>query len=116
MDRESPAAGRTNAAATPVEETLARLPAKPGCYLFKDSAGVVLYVGKAESLRSRVRSYFHNPDSLGPIKRRLVSSIASIDYQVVTSDTEALLLEYNLIKQHNPKYNMRLKDDKSFLS
>lgn len=110
------AAGSAGQVPRAVEETLARLPGKPGCYLFKDASGTVLYVGKAESLRNRVRSYFHKPEGLGPIKRRLVASIASIDYQVVTSDTEALLLEYNLIKQHNPKYNMRLKDDKSFLS
>ena len=99
-----------------VEETLATLPAQPGCYLFKDTEGIVLYVGKARSLRDRVRSYFRDFSGLSLKNRHLVPRIASIDYQIVDSENAALLLEYNLIKQHRPKYNIRLMDDKSYLS
>ena len=99
-----------------VEEVLATLPTEPGCYIFKNAAGKVLYVGKARVLRDRVRSYFRSPNGLTPEKRDLVRQIASIDYQLVGSDTEALLLEFNLIKLHRPKYNIRLKDDASYLS
>ena len=99
-----------------VEEVLASLPTEPGCYIFKNAAGKVLYVGKARVLRDRVRSYFRSPNGLTAEKRDLVRQIASIDYQLVGSDTEALLLEFNLIKLHRPKYNIRLKDDASYLS
>src|SRR5579859_7312719 len=99
-----------------IEATLATLPAKPGCYIFRDAEGTVLYVGKAISLRDRVRSYFRAPGELSLKNRSLVPRIASIDYQILPSETAALLVEYNLIKQHNPKYNVVMKDDKSFLS
>lgn len=99
-----------------MEEVLATLPAEPGCYIFKNAAGKVLYVGKARVLRDRVRSYFRSPNGLTPEKRDLVRQIATIDYQLVGSDTEALLLEFNLIKLHRPKYNIRLKDDSGYLS
>ncbi|HWE61905.1 MAG TPA: excinuclease ABC subunit UvrC, partial [Chloroflexota bacterium] len=98
-----------------VEETLAALPAAPGCYIFKDVGGTVLYVGKARSLRDRVRSYFRDPGGLGPKNRKLVEKIAGIDFQIVNSENEALLLEYNLIKQYQPRYNIILRDDKSYL-
>ena len=111
--RPAPAPGRYPDA---VEEVLATLPTEPGCYIFKNAAGKVLYVGKARVLRDRVRSYFRSPNGLTPEKRDLVRQIASIDYQLVGSDTEALLLEFNLIKLHRPKYNIRLKDDASYLS
>jgi excinuclease ABC subunit C len=99
-----------------VEETLAILPTQPGCYLFKDEHGTVLYVGKARSLRDRVRSYFRNPRGLSLKNSHLVPRIASIDFQMVPSENAALLLEFNLIKQHRPKYNILMRDDKSFLS
>src|SRR5260370_39282014 len=99
-----------------IEETLARLPAEPGCYLFKDAAGTVLYVGKARSLRDRVRSYFRNPNGLSLKNRGLVPRIAEIDVQILPSENAALLVEYNLIKQYRPKYNILLRDDKSYLS
>ena len=111
--RPAPAPGRYPDA---VEEVLATLPTEPGCYIFKNAAAKVLYVGKARVLRDRVRSYFRSPNGLTAEKRDLVRQIATIDYQLVGSDTEALLLEFNLIKLHRPKYNIRLKDDASYLS
>jgi excinuclease ABC subunit C len=99
-----------------VEETLARLPAEPGCYLFKDAAGTVLYVGKARSLRDRVRSYFRNPGGLSLKNRGLVPRIAEIDYQILPSENAALLVECNLIKQYRPRYNILLRDDKSYIA
>ena len=99
-----------------VEETLAKLPAQPGCYLFKDEQGTVLYVGKARSLRDRVRSYFRAPHGLSLKNSHLVPRIATIDYQILPSENAALLVEFNLIKQYRPKYNIIMRDDKSFLS
>ncbi len=90
------------------------LPAKPGCYLMKDEAGRVIYVGKAVNLRSRVRSYFHSSAHLQRKTAELVSRIADIEWIVVGSELEALILEMNLIKRHRPKYNVRLKDDKRY--
>src|SRR5574342_730632 len=96
-----------------LRQKLDTLPAKPGCYLFKDGAGKVIYVGKAVSLRNRVRSYFHETvDS--PKTRELVKHIADLDTIIVGSELEALILEMNLIKKHRPKYNVRLKDDKRY--
>lgn len=93
---------------------LATLPAKPGCYLMKNAAGIIIYVGKALSLRNRVRSYFHADASHDVKTRRLVREIADIEWIVVGSELEALILEMNLIKKHRPKYNVRLKDDKRY--
>jgi excinuclease ABC subunit C len=96
-----------------LQQKLDTLPTKPGCYLYKDSAGKVIYVGKAVNLRSRVRSYFH--ESVDSRKtRELVKHIADLDYIIVGSELEALILEMNLIKKHRPKYNIRLKDDKRY--
>lgn len=93
---------------------LATLPAKPGCYIMKDAAGTINYVGKAINLRNRVRSYFHADASHDAKTRRLVRDIADIEWIVVGSELEALILEMNLIKKHRPKYNIRLKDDKRY--
>src|SRR5687767_15801869 len=93
---------------------LATLPAKPGCYLMKNTEGNIIYVGKAISLRSRVRSYFHADSSHDGKTRRLVREIANIEWIVVGSELEALILEMTLIKKHRPKYNIRLKDDKRY--
>lgn len=90
------------------------IPAKPGCYLMKDKAGRVIYVGKAVNLRSRVRSYFHASAAHERRTRELVARIADIEWIVVDSELEALILEMNLIKRHKPKYNVRLKDDKRY--
>ncbi len=96
-----------------VQQKLDTLPIKPGCYLFKDSSGKIIYVGKAVNLRNRVRSYFHETvDS--PKTVRLVAAIADLETIIVGSELEALILEMNLIKKHRPKYNVRLKDDKRY--
>ncbi len=90
------------------------IPAKPGCYLMKDEAGKVIYVGKAVNLRSRVRSYFHESGSDDRKTAELVARVADVEWIVVASELEALILEMNLIKRHRPKYNIRLKDDKRY--
>ena len=90
------------------------LPAKPGCYLMKNSQGTIIYVGKAINLKNRVRSYFHADASHDNKTRRLVREITHIEWIVVGSELEALILEMNLIKRHRPKYNVRLKDDKRY--
>jgi excinuclease ABC subunit C len=95
-------------------EEVDALPTKPGVYLMKDAEGHILYVGKAINLRSRVRSYFHASAAISAKIHRLVSNIATIDFIVTASELEALILESNLIKQHKPKYNVRLKDDKRY--
>ncbi len=97
-----------------VQGILATLPAKPGCYIMKNTAGTIVYVGKAISLKNRVRSYFHAEDGHDAKTRRLVQEIADIEWIVVGSELEALILEMNLIKKHRPKYNVRLKDDKRY--
>jgi excinuclease ABC subunit C len=93
---------------------LATLPAKPGCYIYRNVSGDVIYVGKAISLKNRVRSYFHGDNSHDAKTRRLVREIADIEWILVGSELEALILEMNLIKKHRPKYNVRLKDDKRY--
>ena len=97
-----------------VQGILATLPAKPGCYIMKNDGGTIIYVGKAISLKNRVRSYFHADAGHDAKTRRLVRDIADIEWIVVGSELEALILEMNLIKKHRPKYNIRLKDDKRY--
>jgi excinuclease ABC subunit C len=96
-----------------LQQKLDTLPAKPGCYLYKDSSGKIIYVGKAISLRNRVRSYFHETVDT-PKTAELVKHIADLEVIIVGSELEALILEMNLIKKHRPKYNIRLKDDKRY--
>lgn len=93
---------------------LATLPTKPGCYIMKNAAGTIIYVGKAINLRNRVRSYFHAETGHDNKTRRLVRDITHLEWIVVGSELEALILEMNLIKRHRPKYNIRLKDDKRY--
>src|SRR5262245_28499396 len=93
---------------------LDNLPLKPGCYLMKDAEAKIIYIGKAVNLRSRVRSYFHSAAQLDTKTRKLVAKIADIEWIVVASELEALILEMTLIKQHRPHYNIRLKDDKRY--
>jgi excinuclease ABC subunit C len=95
-------------------ELVAKLPTKPGVYLFRDGRGQVLYVGKAKSLRARVRSYFQAGAELGAKNRELVRHIESLDTIVVGSEAEALILEANLIKEHRPRFNILLRDDKRY--
>jgi excinuclease ABC subunit C len=96
-----------------LEDKLAQLPGRPGVYLFKDAAGSVLYVGKARVLRDRVRSYFQASRPAELHKTRLVEAIADLELVVTDSEMEALALENNLIKRHQPPYNVRLRDDKN---
>ncbi len=97
-----------------VLEKLKSLPTLPGCYLHKDAAGTIIYVGKAINLRNRVRSYFQKGASHSPKVRRLVSNIADLEYIVCENELEALVLECTLIKKHQPHYNVRLRDDKQY--
>jgi len=95
-------------------ERLASVPLKPGVYLMRDAAGKRIYVGKATVLRDRMRSYFGSPSGLAPKIREMVARIADFEYIVTESEQEALLLENTLIKQHQPYYNSRLRDDKTY--
>ncbi|MGD8822130.1 MAG: excinuclease ABC subunit UvrC [Anaerolineales bacterium] len=97
-----------------IQPILEGLPTKPGCYLMKDDNGEVLYIGKAVNLRSRVRSYFHASASHDRRTAEMVSKIDHIEWIVVDSELEALILEMNLIKRHQPHYNVRLKDGKRY--
>jgi excinuclease ABC subunit C len=90
------------------------LPDEPGAYLFLDAAGRTIYVGKAKSLRSRVRSYFGNPDELTAKVARTVEQTHDIDFLVTRTEMEALLLEYNLVQEHRPRYNVVYRDDKRY--
>ena len=99
-----------------LEATLKRLPDRPGVYLMKDARGTVLYVGKAQSLRSRVRSYWQKQTGGADFHliRSVIDKIADLEYTMTDSVSEALLLEINLVKRYRPRYNVRLKDDKSY--
>ena len=92
----------------------ASLPAEPGVYLFKDALGKILYVGKSGSLRNRVKSYFLESRWLDAKTGSLVREIADLDYIVVDNEREALALENSLIKQYKPKFNVLLRDDKTY--
>ena len=99
---------------TPQEKARA-LPSKPGVYLFKDAEGKVIYVGKAVSLKDRVRSYFQKQGRfVSPKVKALVENIQDLEFIVTDSEVEALILESNLIKKESPWYNVRLKDDKAY--
>lgn len=97
-----------------IRATLETLPHKPGIYIYKDEQGKVMYVGKATSLHQRVRSYFQEGADLSPKNRSLVLHIHDIEYIVVANPIEALILENEYIKRHQPKYNVRLRDDKTY--
>ena len=90
------------------------IPDHPGVYLFRDRNGRVIYVGKAISLRKRTASYFQPMRNLHPRTAAMVEASASLEWMLVQSEVEALQLEYNLIKQHRPRYNVRYRDDKSY--
>jgi excinuclease ABC subunit C len=100
--------------ANQVEEQLKRLPAKPGVYLFRDDRGQVLYIGKAKSLRPRVRSYFQAGHDTRATIARLPERVSDVEVIVTGTEVEALHLEQNLVKRHRPPFNVRLRDDKSF--
>ena len=90
------------------------LPNRPGCYIMKNATGEIIYVGKAINLRNRVRSYFHSSAEMDGKTRQLVKRIVDLEWIVVGSELEALILEMTLIKKHRPRYNIRLKDDKRY--
>ncbi len=106
--------GRTHSLPDAVRVKLDILPQQPGVYLMKNADGDIIYIGKAVNLRSRVRSYFHRSARQDARVRRFVSDIADIDWIVVSTELEALVLENQLIKRHQPRYNVRLKDDKTY--
>ncbi len=97
-----------------IQSVLNSLPHKPGIYLMKDAQGAILYVGKANSLYNRVRSYFQESSDLGPKNRSMVAKVDDIEFLVVKNEVEALVLESNYIKQYRPKYNVLLRDDKNY--
>ena len=97
-----------------IEEELKKLPKEPGVYIMRDKNDAILYVGKAINLRNRVRSYFRENIGRGPAIDQMVALIARFEYIVTDSELEALVLENNLIKEHSPKYNTLLKDDKTY--
>jgi excinuclease ABC subunit C len=90
------------------------IPDAPGSYQFKDAQGRVIYVGKASSLRQRLSNYFQAPQNLHPRTRQMVETAESVEWTTVRNEVEALMLEFSLIKQHNPRFNVRLRDDKSY--
>ena len=96
-----------------LKEKLNNLPAKPGVYYLKGKDDKIIYIGKAKSLRSRVRSYFQN-SSIDPKTAVMILKIKDFEIIVTNSEIEALILEANLVKEHKPKYNINLKDDKSY--
>lgn len=100
--------------AVSIEEKLQRLPETPGVYMLKDSRQRIIYVGKARSLRQRVRSYFHSPQGLSPRIQSLVAQVADIDFIATDTEVEALILECNLIKHYHPRFNVQLRDDKTY--
>ena len=121
-DKPAPTAGAAVAEpeGAPADEEIQRkldlIPPEPGVYLLRDKAGKVLYVGKAKSLRSRVRAYFRDGGDTRFQVRFLMSRVKDFETLVTSNEKEALILENNLIKQYRPRYNIRLKDDKSYLS
>jgi len=105
---------KTMPATLTLEDKLKRLPARPGVYLFKDGQGEIIYIGKAKVLRHRVRSYFQTLDRKDFKTRRMAPKIADLDWIVLANEVEALITEQDLVRHHQPKYNILLRDDKSY--
>ena len=97
-----------------MEKILKNLPSDPGVYRFLDKEGKIIYIGKAKNLKKRVKSYFNEKIEQSRKNQVMIKNIADVKYSVVTSDLESYLLETNLIKEHKPKYNILMKDDKNF--
>ena len=97
-----------------LEAKLKRIPPGPGVYLYKDASGQTIYVGKAKSLRNRVRTYFQHSRDLDERKDQMMDAIEDVEFIMTDTEGEALALENNLIKQHKPKYNILLRDDKTY--
>lgn len=100
--------------AAELKERLKKVPLQPGVYLYKDKEGQVIYVGKAKALRHRMRSYFQSADRLHPKVRAMMNRVDDFDFIVTNSEVEALILENNLIKAYQPRYNIQLRDDKTY--
>ena len=98
-----------------LSQKLETLPDRPGVYIYRSSDGKVIYVGKAVVLKNRVRSYFHEAARHEQRTRRLVTEIADLEWIVTDTELEALILENELIKRYRPRYNIRLRDDKTYL-
>ena len=96
-----------------LEAKLKRIPPGPGVYLYKDTSSQTIYVGKAKSLRNRVRTYFQQSRDLDERKDQMMDAIEDVEFIVTDTEGEALALENNLIKEHQPKYNILLRDDKT---
>ena len=92
---------------------LSKVPPSPGCYLYKNSQGQIIYIGKAKDLKKRVSQYFNSQEK-DPKTQALVENIDSVEFIVTNTEVEALILENNLIKKHNPKYNIDLRDSKRY--
>jgi excinuclease ABC subunit C len=118
MASRVPSAGRTNLEAVPDPATYrpapGSIPTEPGVYRFRDPRGRVIYVGKAKNLRSRLNSYFADLSGLLPRTRQMVMTAGSVEWTVVSTEVEALQLEYNWIKEFDPRFNIRYRDDKSY--
>ena len=97
-----------------IEDELKKLPRQPGVYIMHDKKDDIIYVGKAISLRNRVRQYFQSSKDKSPKIKQMVSKIERFEYIVTDSELEALVLENNLIKEHRPRYNTMLRDDKTY--
>jgi excinuclease ABC subunit C len=97
-----------------INEELKKLPDSPGVYLMKNEKNEIIYVGKAISLKNRVRQYFQSSRNHSIKVKKMVENIVSFEYIITSSEVEALVLECNLIKKYTPKYNIRLKDDKNY--
>ena len=97
-----------------VKEKIENLPDNPGVYLFKDEKGTILYVGKAGNIKHRVISYFQKPDGKDAKTLALLERVADIDTIITDTEKEAFILENNLIKEHHPRYNVKLRDDKTY--
>ena len=97
-----------------IREELKRLPERPGVYIMRDNRGEIIYIGKAAVLKNRVRQYFQSSGNMNPRIRMMVSRVHKFEYIVTDSELEALILECNLIKKHRPRFNVLLKDDKTY--
>src|SRR5205823_14409659 len=97
-----------------LEAKLKRIPPGPGVYLYKDGSNEIIYCGKAKSLRNRVRTYFQDSRNLDERKDQMMDAIQDVEFIMTDTEGEALALENNLIKQHQPKYNILLRDDKTY--
>jgi excinuclease ABC subunit C len=95
-------------------ESIREFPQKPGAYLFKDKSGKIIYIGKAKNLRKRINSYFAHGDDQSRKLSRIIRNAQEIEHIITATETEALILEGNLIKKHRPRYNVDLKDDANY--